>query len=156
MANLHNSQITTTNAKPFLACYVFTSRSLAKASNSGDSSASRTQVLSSEPPVQNSTPNCLGSPRYLPYNPLAWSEYKTPFPRVILLLRAYSLSRERVYQSVAEKRPLFIRLSRSHCITTAVHATKRKLEKIPAVWDMTPCSLVDTYQRFGVTCCLHF
>jgi hypothetical protein len=34
---------------------VFTSRSLATASNSGNSSASRAQVLSSQPPVQNST-----------------------------------------------------------------------------------------------------
>jgi hypothetical protein len=46
-ANLHNSQITTAPAKPFPACCVFTSSSLATASNSGDSSASRSQVLSS-------------------------------------------------------------------------------------------------------------
>jgi hypothetical protein len=37
-ANLHNSQITTAPAKPFPVCYVFTSRSLATASNSGNSS----------------------------------------------------------------------------------------------------------------------
>jgi hypothetical protein len=47
-ANLHNSQITTASAEPFLARCVFTSRSLVKASNSGDSSASRTQILSSQ------------------------------------------------------------------------------------------------------------
>jgi hypothetical protein len=41
VANLHNSQLTTAHAKSFSACYVFTSRSLATASNSGDSSASR-------------------------------------------------------------------------------------------------------------------
>jgi streptolysin S family bacteriocin protoxin len=46
-ANLHNSQITTAPAKPFSACCVFTSRSLAMASNSGDSSASLFQILSS-------------------------------------------------------------------------------------------------------------
>jgi hypothetical protein len=46
-ANLHNSQITTAPAKPFPACCVFTNRSLATASNSGDSSASRAQVLAS-------------------------------------------------------------------------------------------------------------
>jgi hypothetical protein len=40
-ANLHYSQITTALAKPFPASYVF-SRSLATASNSGDSSAPRT------------------------------------------------------------------------------------------------------------------
>jgi hypothetical protein len=52
-ANLHNSQITTAPAKPFPAFYVFISRSLATSSNSGDPSASRAQVLSSEPPVLN-------------------------------------------------------------------------------------------------------
>jgi hypothetical protein len=38
-------------------CSVSNSCSLATASNSGDSSASSSQVLSSQPPVQNSTPN---------------------------------------------------------------------------------------------------
>jgi hypothetical protein len=51
-ANLHNLQITTASSKPFPACCVFTSRSLATASNSKDSSASRTQVFSSQTPVQ--------------------------------------------------------------------------------------------------------
>jgi hypothetical protein len=46
-ANLHISQITTAPAKHFPACCVFTSRSLAVASSSGDSSASRAQVLCS-------------------------------------------------------------------------------------------------------------
>jgi hypothetical protein len=55
IAELHNSQITTAPAKPFPACYAFTSRSLATASNSGDSSASRAHILSLQPPVQNST-----------------------------------------------------------------------------------------------------
>jgi hypothetical protein len=52
-ANLLNSQITTAPAKSFPACCVFTSLSLETASNSGDSSASRAQVLSSQTPVQN-------------------------------------------------------------------------------------------------------
>jgi hypothetical protein len=43
--NLNNSQITTAPAKHFPACYVFSSRSLATASNSGGSSISRIQVL---------------------------------------------------------------------------------------------------------------
>jgi hypothetical protein len=43
--NLHNSQITTAPAKPFLACCVFTSRSLATASNNVDSSASRAHAI---------------------------------------------------------------------------------------------------------------
>jgi hypothetical protein len=38
----------------FPACCVFIGRSLAMAYNSGDSSASSAQVLSSQPPVQNS------------------------------------------------------------------------------------------------------
>jgi hypothetical protein len=54
-ANPHNSKINTAPAKPFPAFRDFTSRYLATASNSGDSSASRTQVSSSQPPLQNST-----------------------------------------------------------------------------------------------------
>jgi hypothetical protein len=40
IANLHTSQITAATTKSSPACYVFTSRSLVTASNSGDSSAS--------------------------------------------------------------------------------------------------------------------
>jgi hypothetical protein len=47
--NLHSSQITTATAKPFPG---FISRSPATASNSAVSSASRAQVLFSQPPVQ--------------------------------------------------------------------------------------------------------
>jgi hypothetical protein len=54
IANLHIVQITTAPAKPFPACCVLTSPSLATASNSGDSSSSRAQVPLSQPPVQNS------------------------------------------------------------------------------------------------------
>jgi hypothetical protein len=53
-ANLHNLQITTAAVKPFPPCCVFNSRSLATASNSEDFSASRAQILSPQPPVQNS------------------------------------------------------------------------------------------------------
>jgi hypothetical protein len=52
--NFHTLQITAAPTKPFPACSVLTSRSLETASNSGDSSASRAQVLMSQPPVQNS------------------------------------------------------------------------------------------------------
>jgi hypothetical protein len=55
VADLHTLQITTAPAKPFPACCVFNSHSLATASNSGDPSASHAHVLSSQPPVQNST-----------------------------------------------------------------------------------------------------
>jgi hypothetical protein len=44
-ANLHNSQITAAPAKLFPACYIFNSSSLATASNSGNSSASRAHVV---------------------------------------------------------------------------------------------------------------
>jgi hypothetical protein len=54
-ANLHNSQITTAPAKRFPDCCAFTSRSLATAFKSGDSSTSRAQILSSQPSAQNST-----------------------------------------------------------------------------------------------------
>jgi hypothetical protein len=50
-ANHLNSQITTATTKPFPACCVVISRSLKTASNSGDSSASRAQILSSHTPV---------------------------------------------------------------------------------------------------------
>jgi hypothetical protein len=67
----------------FLACCVFISHSVATAVNSGDSSASRAQVLSSKPPVQNSqvgghfTPTSwssdfqIGRPNCFPYNNFA-------------------------------------------------------------------------------------
>jgi hypothetical protein len=54
IADFHASQITTTPTNPFPTCYVFTSHSLAMASNSGDSSASHAQVLLTQPPMQNS------------------------------------------------------------------------------------------------------
>jgi hypothetical protein len=44
-------------AKPIAACCVFASRSLATAYKSGDSSASRVQVFSSQASVHNSTLN---------------------------------------------------------------------------------------------------
>jgi hypothetical protein len=50
---LHNSEITTAPAKPFPACCVFTSRSLATASNSRDSSALCALVFKYEAYPQN-------------------------------------------------------------------------------------------------------
>jgi hypothetical protein len=58
-ANLHNSQITTESAKPFPACCVFISRSLAMASKSGTSSAFIAQILSSWPAMQSTLAICL-------------------------------------------------------------------------------------------------
>jgi hypothetical protein len=52
-ANLHDSQITTASVTSFPAYCVFIRRFLVTASNSGRSSASSAQILSSEPPVGN-------------------------------------------------------------------------------------------------------
>jgi hypothetical protein len=74
--HLHDSELQAITAPPlistihkspqrsvilFPACVVFTNRSLATSSNIRDSSASRAQVLSSQPPVQRSLglPSCL-------------------------------------------------------------------------------------------------
>jgi hypothetical protein len=64
-ANLHTLQTTTAVGKPLPTWSVFPSLSLATASNSGDPSASRAQVLSSQPPVQTSTlyGQLIGSPQ---------------------------------------------------------------------------------------------
>jgi hypothetical protein len=79
-ANCHNSQITTARAKPFLSCCVFTSRSLAAASNSGDSSAPRAQVLSLQTPILNS----LGLPSCLQGNSSARTTWKHPVSCIVV------------------------------------------------------------------------
>jgi hypothetical protein len=116
-ANVHNSRITTASTKPFPACCGITNCSLATASNSGDSSASHAQVLSSQPPSQNSALNWQ-LPGWWPFHtnlqvfssqadfnwlghPFAWTQWKTPFPTVTLLLCAYLLPQECVYRSIA-------------------------------------------------------
>jgi hypothetical protein len=53
ITDFHTSQITTAPAKPFPPCCIFASHSLATVPNSGDSSASRSQALLSQPLVQN-------------------------------------------------------------------------------------------------------
>jgi hypothetical protein len=106
-ANLHNSQITTALAIPFPAFCVFTSCSLATASNSGHSSASCAQVLSSQPPVQNTTLSLpcrtqLNSSLQLPWLWLLGTDHIEN--AVLLLLRSCPLLRERVCRAVAQKR----------------------------------------------------
>jgi hypothetical protein len=91
--NLHNSQITTAPAKPFPFCCVLTSRSLAMASNSGDSSASCTQVVSSQASLQT-----LSVFKITPRHRL---RRNTLFPTVPLLLHVDSLLWERVYWATA-------------------------------------------------------
>jgi hypothetical protein len=117
------------HAKSSLACSVSNSRSLTTASNSGDPSASRAQVLSSQSPVQNSFVNCqlyrhlfsasLGELNSLLQTVLLITSRHGPHrkqhvstPR--LLLRAYSFPRERVYQAVDQKRSLYVRLLHSN------------------------------------------
>jgi hypothetical protein len=56
VAHLHTIQFTTATAKPSLVCCVLISHSLATASNSGDPSASRAQVLPSPTLIQNCVP----------------------------------------------------------------------------------------------------
>jgi hypothetical protein len=97
-AYLHNSQITTATAKPFLVCCAFISLYLATAYNSGDSSASRTQALSLQPPVQNSTQ--LIAPTVVEL--LGTDHTENTF---LLLLRSCPLQRERVNRAFAYKRP---------------------------------------------------
>jgi hypothetical protein len=56
IADVHTLQIITAHAKHFPACCVLTSRSLATASNTGDSSATRAQVFPSPTVVRDGLP----------------------------------------------------------------------------------------------------
>jgi hypothetical protein len=134
-ANLYILQITKSPAKLFPTCSFFTSRSLATDSNSGHFPASRAQVISSQSPSQysvNSTiePSHLSLPCRAQLNSLIQTvllitsrrgpHRKRLVSTVNLLLRAYQFPREHVYRAVAQKRLLYIFLSRSHCGATSV------------------------------------
>jgi hypothetical protein len=91
---------------------VFTSPSLTTASNSGDFSASRTQVISSPTLVQtySSQPqlhSTLNSQSFFQlacvplYIASGRTQQKTPFPAITLLLLAHSLQRDLVYRTIA-------------------------------------------------------
>jgi hypothetical protein len=96
MANLHNSQFTTAHAKSFPACCVFTSRSLATASNSGDSLAFRPHVVSSLILVQN----CLPAISSGTLNPILCCNCQLPFISFPSLLNYSANCRLRsLYQS---------------------------------------------------------
>jgi hypothetical protein len=106
----------------FPDCSVFTSRSSATTSNSRDSSASRSQVLSKQPSVQN----CLSTDNWLcPLLIISQPRPRrnTPFPTVTLLSRAYLLPQERVYRTVAWKRSFCFL---SHLLTAGLYATISK------------------------------
>jgi hypothetical protein len=125
-ANLHTSPSTRVPAKPFPASCVLTSRFLATASNSGDSSASHAQVLPSLNLIQNCLPTipstemnrhlfsaslaelrctlhlALFSTPALPtlnsvYNRFARTEHETSIPTIISFFLASSLPRKHVY-----------------------------------------------------------
>jgi hypothetical protein len=96
-ANLHILQITTAPAKPFPARCVFTSHSLATASNSGDSSTSRTQDLSSRPSLQNSSG--LIAP-----TALVITSRHEPHTKLFYCCICVHYRREHVYQDISQKR----------------------------------------------------
>jgi hypothetical protein len=85
IADIHTLQITTAPAKNFPACCVLTSRFLATACNSEVSSATRAQVLLSQPLLQSWTElNCQSSveldcPNCLLYNSSTRTTWKTLF-----------------------------------------------------------------------------
>jgi hypothetical protein len=101
IANLHN--------KSSLACRVSNIRSLATTSNSGDSSASRAQVLSSQPSVQNSLSavNSAITPSLLSNSTVVFT-----FVAAGTCLQIPCLGTGYIT-------PLFIR----YCIATAIYAT---------------------------------
>jgi hypothetical protein len=72
-------------------------------------------------------PNWHGRPSYLPYNFSARTEQKTLFPTVPLLLRVDLLLWERVYRTIARKRPWCIRPPRGRCIETALRAAVSRI-----------------------------
>jgi hypothetical protein len=55
-----------------------------------------------------------------------------------------------------EKKRLRIALtSHVHMVPILVQSKLRKRIKVMVFWDVMPCSLVDRYQHYGATCCLH-
>jgi hypothetical protein len=114
IADLHTLQIT------IPACCIFISRSLAEASNNGDSSSSYAEVLSSQPPVHNSTLNWQLT-----------SEWVVPTVFKIIPLHAssrkcfqqYSYVKRRVYRAVAQQRLLSHCLFIGLCLATVLYAT---------------------------------
>jgi hypothetical protein len=161
IAVLHNSQITVPT-KHFPACCVLTSRFLATASNSGDSSASCAQVLLSQSPVQSSclslscraqlhcqpstySLSLLNSPLSI-NSQLTWgpryitsgqTQQKTPFLYCCVRVRF----RGNVFTGRYKKTAV---CQFAYCITTTAHATvsvrgqnygtSRKLEGFGTEW----------------------
>jgi hypothetical protein len=97
-ANLHNSQITRAPVRPFPAWSVFTSLSVATASNSGDSSASCTQVLSLQPPMPNSALN--SQLKYSSTAELNWLSTNWVAPNLFLVTTLHGPSRKHRFQQL--------------------------------------------------------
>jgi hypothetical protein len=97
IANLHNLQITVTQAKTFPACSVFTSSWLV------------TALTMASPLLLNWSPLWMAAPSQQPIltstvlliTPLHGQSIKQSFPTIPLLLHAYPLQQERVYWTAA-------------------------------------------------------
>jgi hypothetical protein len=109
-ANLHNSQITTSPAKPLPTCCSFTSSSLETVSNSGDFSASVAQILPSQPSMQNSIQ--LNAPSVL----VIISRHGPHRKHHSSIVAFVYFDAGTCLPSFCPKRSLLISLSRSRCI----------------------------------------
>jgi hypothetical protein len=141
-ANSHNSQTTTASAKPFTACCVFNSSSLAMASNSGESSASRVHVVTVRRISRNWTLvdchlNCSASSFQLSFqsstqlSTLNWTQpawgprytasgrtqQKTPPPEVTIIVTGGCIWIARISLKCLPALP-----SNSYCISRSLHS----------------------------------
>jgi hypothetical protein len=102
----------------FPACCVFTSRFLATVSNSGDSSTSSAQVLSSQSPMQNPIELCLLliTSKHGPHR-----KHGSPF-----VVSNYSIIKNlppRNENVISEPLPINGRCLQSHCLVTGLYVT---------------------------------
>jgi hypothetical protein len=104
------------HAKSSPACSVLNSCSLATASKSGDPSASRAQILSSQPSAQNSAKLSVN---LLLKTVLLISRHGPHRTHQVFIVVVQLLK----IPSRCPETTLYIRLSRGHCIATTVHAT---------------------------------
>jgi hypothetical protein len=117
IANPRNLQIITAPAKPFSDLLCLYHPFLATATNSGDSSPSRAQVVSSQPPVQNSALNWLTTNLVAPSFFLCTDRVENTFSSSNSIVAEACLPCRCTETGCIT--PLFIR----HFIATAVHAT---------------------------------
>jgi hypothetical protein len=134
---LHTSQITIARLSPFPARYLFISRSLATASNSGDSIASRAQVRSSQSPVQNSTLNRLsvnwqlnGSPQPSSRSPLG-THHTENTPVSIAVVQLLQLPSNRLHNTVSNSNSIIVEACLP-CRYTATAVVSFVLRSLPS------------------------